>query len=138
MKIGAVSINKSVRGLLVECEYLPCFVASQCWELIRELLEPLLGGFSTSNYKVFFKSSQQFFDFSTNWLMCFTGVSINQPNPYLAPRMNELYTPVDTIQQYMDHFNALRRGVANQSLPPSQGGPNSVGSNQNPNQQIKV
>lgn len=36
-------------------------------------------------------------------------MSLSQPNQYLVPRMNELYTPVDTIQQYMEHFNLLRR-----------------------------
>ncbi|RWS20985.1 decarboxylase-like protein [Leptotrombidium deliense] len=31
------------------------------------------------------------------------------PHQYLQAKMNEPFTPIDTIQQYNDHFNALRK-----------------------------
>ncbi|OQR66514.1 mediator of RNA polymerase II transcription subunit 20-like [Tropilaelaps mercedesae] len=96
VKVGTVTVGTSARGVLVECEYQPCAVPASCWDLIRELLEPILG------------------------------VSLPQPNQYLAPRMNELYAPVDTIQQYMEHFNVLRRT--------NQGGP-TTGTQQQQQQQ---
>lgn len=36
---------------------------------------------------------------------------VHSPPQYLQSRMNEIYKPVDTIQQYIDHFNSFRRVV---------------------------
>ncbi|XP_003745842.1 mediator of RNA polymerase II transcription subunit 20 [Galendromus occidentalis] len=106
LKIGTVTIGTSARGLLVECEYQPCAVTASCWELMRELMEPLLG------------------------------LPLNQPVQYLALRMREIYTPVDTIQQYMEHFNALRKSNPIQGAQAPVSG--QIGSQANPNAQTPV
>ena len=31
---------------------------------------------------------------------------------YLQRRENEVYTPVDTVQQYLEHFDAFRKNAA--------------------------
>ncbi|GFV75101.1 mediator of RNA polymerase II transcription subunit 20 [Trichonephila clavipes] len=79
IKLGSVSIGPSFRGLLVEVEYTPCVIPLSCWDLMRELLQGFMG----------------------NTVQC--------PSQYLQGKMNEIYTPVDTVQQYMEHFNAFRR-----------------------------
>ncbi|CAN8018243.1 unnamed protein product, partial [Ixodes persulcatus] len=79
VKVGSVSMGPSFRGILVEVEYLPCVVPSSCWDLMREFLQG------------------------------FMGTAVQGPPQYLQGRMNELYNPVDTVQQYMDHFNSFRR-----------------------------
>ena len=33
------------------------------------------------------------------------------PHPYLQGKMNDVFTPVDTIRQYNDHFNSLKKQV---------------------------
>ncbi|XP_064487988.1 mediator of RNA polymerase II transcription subunit 20-like [Ornithodoros turicata] len=79
VKVGSVSLGPSFRGILVEVEYLPCVVPSSCWDLMREFMQGFMGN------------------------------AVQGPPQYLQGRMNELYSPVDTVQQYMDHFNAFRR-----------------------------
>ncbi|XP_003737793.1 mediator of RNA polymerase II transcription subunit 20-like [Galendromus occidentalis] len=101
LKVGTVTIGTSARGLLVECEYQPCPVTASCWELMRELMESLLG------------------------------VPLNQPGPYLALRMREIYTPVDTIQQYMEHFNVLRKSNPVQAVSAPASGQSGGQTNQN-------
>lgn len=32
-----------------------------------------------------------------------------QPPRHLVNRMNEIYTPIDTIYQYLEHFSAYRK-----------------------------
>jgi len=81
VKLGVVSAAGSVKGILVEVEYLPCSVLQSCWGLIAEFMQGFLGG-----------------SFS------------NQIPPMLKPRMNDNFSPVDTTKQYLDHFNALRKG----------------------------
>lgn len=43
VKIGQVTVGVSFKGILMEIEYLPCLVASQCWSLIQEFLEGITG-----------------------------------------------------------------------------------------------
>ncbi len=71
----------SVSGVLVEVEYQPCSVPANCWGLLAEFARGFLG----------------------------SAVSEQIP-PYLHQRANDLYTPVDTVQQYLEHFNAFRKG----------------------------
>jgi hypothetical protein len=33
------------------------------------------------------------------------------PPPYIKNKGSETFTPVDTIQQYLDHFNTFRKSV---------------------------
>ncbi|XP_046839597.1 mediator of RNA polymerase II transcription subunit 20-like [Xenia sp. Carnegie-2017] len=43
IKIGQVTVGVSFKGILIEVEYLPCLVASQCWDLLQEFLEGITG-----------------------------------------------------------------------------------------------
>lgn len=80
VKLGSVMIGQNFKGVLVEVEYRPCVVPGMCWELMREFLQGFLGSSVQSN-----------------------------PPPYLANRMQENYTPIDTIHQYLEHFTMFRK-----------------------------
>lgn len=81
VKLGLVSVAGSFKGILVEVEYLPCVVVQSCWGLIHEFMQGFLG----SNVP-------------------------NQMPEYLKKKgPNEIYTPVDTIQQYLENFANIRR-----------------------------
>ena len=81
IKLGIVSVAGSGKGILVEVEYLPCQVAQSCWGLMIEFMQGFLGSVVT-----------------------------NQIPPYLKSKFNDKYSPVDTIHQYLEHFNVLRKG----------------------------
>lgn len=78
-KLGSCTMGGSFKAIVTEIEYGPCSVPNACWDLIKEL------GRS------------------------FIGPSINKPNQHLLARMNELYSPVDTIHQYNDIFNQIKK-----------------------------
>lgn len=80
VKLGNVSMNQSFKGVLVEVEYRPCCVPSNCWELLREFLQGFLGSCVSSNVPA-----------------------------YLQARYNDIYQPIDTIHQYLEHFNLYRK-----------------------------
>ncbi|XP_065163894.1 mediator of RNA polymerase II transcription subunit 20 [Atheta coriaria] len=82
VKLGTVTISSNFKGILVEVEYRACLVPSMCWELIKEFLQGFLGSTVQS-----------------------------APPPYLANRMQENYTPIDTIHQYLEHFTHYRKSV---------------------------
>ncbi len=85
VKLGVVSAGGSVKGILVEVEYLPCNVLQNCWGLISEFMQSFLGAHSPSQI------------------------------PPMLKGKNEFYTPIDTTRQYLDHFNNLRKaGVLQQ------------------------
>jgi mediator of RNA polymerase II transcription subunit 20 len=96
VKLGIVSVAGSGKGILVEVEYLPCQVAQSCWGLMIEFMQGFLGSVVTS-----------------------------QVPPYLKSKFNDKYSPVDTIHQYLEHFNVLRKG----------GNPNQITSGPPPQQQ---
>ncbi|KAI5693014.1 hypothetical protein M8J75_005881 [Diaphorina citri] len=75
VKLGSVSISQNFKAVLVEVEYRPCVIPGNCWELIKEFLQGFLGS-------------------------CVQAL----PPPYLQARINDVYTPVDTVQQYLEHF----------------------------------
>ncbi|XP_076363612.1 mediator complex subunit 20 isoform X2 [Tachypleus tridentatus] len=79
VKVGSVSMGPSFRGILVEVEYLPCVIPASCWDLMKEFLQ------------------------------AFLGTTVQSPPQYLQGRMNEVYTPEDTVQQYMEQFTSFRR-----------------------------
>ena len=79
VKLGLVSSGGSCRGILVEIEYAPCVVPQSCWGLLSEFARGFLGS-----------------------------VVQQQMPAYLQARGAEVYTPVDTVQQYLEHFNAFR------------------------------
>lgn len=86
IKLGSVTTSnvQSFKGILVEVEYRPCVIASNCWELMREFMQGFLG----------------------------TNGPNSIPNYFTAPSMsiqnhtkqNDIYQPMDTIQQYLEHF----------------------------------
>ncbi|XP_031833364.1 mediator of RNA polymerase II transcription subunit 20 isoform X2 [Nomia melanderi] len=82
VKLGSVTINQNFKGVLVEVEYRPCVVPGSSWELMREFLQGFLG----------------------------PTVS-NQAPQYLQNRMNDIYQPLDTIQQYLEHFGQYRKAT---------------------------
>ena len=79
VRIGSCSLGPSLKGVLLEIEYKPSVVANHCWDLIKELAQSLCG----------------------------SGISV--ANQWMASRMNEMYSPMDTIKQYNYHFNQLRK-----------------------------
>lgn len=86
IKVGSCSFGPSFKGILVEIEYGPCLVPNNCWDLIKEFGQGFLGN------------------------------QITQPPQYLQGKMNETYSPIDTIHQYNEHFNNLRKITAVRTL----------------------
>ncbi|KAK2187549.1 hypothetical protein NP493_162g05000, partial [Ridgeia piscesae] len=84
IKIGSVVLgqNTSFKGILVEVEYRPCVVANECWGLLKEFMHGFLGN------------------------ICDT------PPNHLKTKMDSVYMPADTIMQYLEHFNNLRKAAA--------------------------
>lgn len=79
IKIGSVSLASNFKGILVEVEYCPCAVLNECWNLMRELMQSFLGNIAES------------------------------PPAILKIKMDGIYTPDDTINQYLEHFNNFRK-----------------------------
>lgn len=86
VKLGVVSTNGNFRGILVEVEYLPCVVVQSCWGLLCEFMQGFLGSVVTNQVPAFLKKKAA----------------------------NEIYTPVDTVQQYLEHFNNFKKNPAQQ------------------------
>ncbi|KAI8771856.1 mediator of RNA polymerase II transcription subunit 20 [Biomphalaria glabrata] len=82
IKIGSVTLSGSFKGILVEVEYCPSVIASECWNLMKELLQSLIGNIAES------------------------------PPPSLKMKMDEIYTPAMTMLQYLEHFNNFRKAAA--------------------------
>lgn len=87
VKIGSVSIGPSFKGILIEVEYQPCVIPANCFDLLKEFMQGFLGNVLLS------------------------------PPLYMQNRMTQIYTPTDTVHQYMEHFNNFRKQtVAGSSL----------------------
>lgn len=82
VKLGTVTMASNFKGVLIEVEYRPCVIPSACWDMMREFLQGFLGSCVSSS-----------------------------PPQYLQGRMNEVYTPMDTIHQYLEHFTAYRKAT---------------------------
>ncbi|KAL3283619.1 hypothetical protein HHI36_006758 [Cryptolaemus montrouzieri] len=80
VKLGTVTVSANFKGVLVEVEYKPCVVPAMCWDLMKEFLQGFLGSSVSST-----------------------------PPTYLQNRMQELYTPIDTIHQYLEQFTVYRK-----------------------------
>lgn len=81
IKIGSVSLASNFRGILVEVEYCPCLIPSECWNLMKELMQSFLGN-----------------------------VAENLP-PQVKNKMDAFYSPSDTINQYLEHFTSFRKST---------------------------
>jgi mediator of RNA polymerase II transcription subunit 20 len=82
VKLGSVTMAQNFKGILVEVEYRPCVMAEACWELLMEFVQGIFGHNAVSTV----------------------------PRT-LQPRMKEIYTPLDTMHQYMDQFSAFRKSA---------------------------
>ncbi|XP_021948317.1 mediator of RNA polymerase II transcription subunit 20 isoform X2 [Folsomia candida] len=80
VKLGSVLMSQNFKGVLVEVEYRPCSIAEACWELLMEFMQGILG----------------------------QNAQLSVPRT-LQARMKEMYTPLDTIHQYMDQFTSFRK-----------------------------
>lgn len=84
IKLGSVTMAQNFKGILIEVEYRPCFVASLCWEMIREFLVGVMN----------------------------MPIQKNLPQYFLMPNPNrsmDVYNPIDTIQQYLEHFTNYKK-----------------------------
>ena len=68
------------QGILVEVEYCPCVVANNCWGILQEFMQGFLGS-------------------------CVPNTAPTQ----IINKGSETWSPVDTIQQYLTHFNIFRK-----------------------------
>lgn len=82
LKVGSVSLAGSFKGIVVEVEYCPCVVSSDCWLLMKELLHSIVGSVA------------------------------DQPPPILKNKMEEVYSAGITMSQYLDIFNNFRKLAA--------------------------
>jgi len=80
VKLGSVTIGGTVKGILVEVEYLPGIVPHTCWGLIAEFMQGFMGS-------------------------CVSNI----PPPYIKIKATETFTPGDTIAQYLEQFNNARK-----------------------------
>ena len=67
--------------VVVQVEYRACVVIGDCWGLLRELLQSIVGG-----------------------------VAESLP-PALAGKQDDIYVPSLTMLQYLDIFNTFRKGT---------------------------
>jgi len=80
VKLGSVTVGGVFKGILVEVEYCPCVVPNNCWGILQEFMRGFLGSCVSST-----------------------------PPSYLTSKGSETYTPSDTVQQYLEHFNIFRK-----------------------------
>ena len=67
-------------------EYCPCMVAVDCWGLMKELLQSVVGSVADT------------------------------PPPVLKNKQDELYSPSITMSQYLDIFNNFRKLAATNQI----------------------
>lgn len=87
-----MSQNQNFKGILIECDYRPCLIPAICWELIKEFLQGFLGSHAPCSIPAYFSQT----------------IPQAVSNQHFQ-RINEIYQPIDTIQQYLDHFNNYRK-----------------------------
>ena len=63
----------------LQMEYLPCVVASDCWNLMKEMAQSIVGNVADT------------------------------PPVYFKSKTDPIYTPSDTVNQYLEHFNNFRK-----------------------------
>ena len=67
---------------LDQVEYGPCLVPAECWGLMREFMQGFLGTVSDT------------------------------PNNHFKSKMDGVYMPTDTVQQYLEYFTNFRKSVS--------------------------
>ncbi|XP_069802107.1 mediator of RNA polymerase II transcription subunit 20 isoform X2 [Dendropsophus ebraccatus] len=79
VKIGTVTMGQSGRGISVEVDYCPCAVPGDCWNLMVEFMQSFMGSHAPTVPPVF------------------------------SSKHDALYTPADTMVQYMELLNKIRK-----------------------------
>ncbi|XP_026571354.1 mediator of RNA polymerase II transcription subunit 20 [Pseudonaja textilis] len=79
VKVGTVTMGPSARGISVEVEYCPCVVTTDCWNLVMEFMQSFMGNHAPGIPSVF------------------------------NNKHDSIYNPADTIVQYMELFNKIRK-----------------------------
>lgn len=101
IKLGSVSMSQNFKGVMVEVEYRPCLIPSNCWELIREFMQGFMGAHVSAVMPTYFGSPST--------------VVANQS------KQNDIYQPIDTVQQYLEHFSNYRK-LSSQQMGGGMGG----------------
>ena len=104
VKLGSVTVGGVFKGILVEVEYCPCVVPNNCWGILQEFMQ--VGG--SCSFWLLMSSHLHLHD-----IMMFQGflgscVS-NNPPQHIASKGSDTYSAVDTIHQYLQHFNIFRK-----------------------------
>lgn len=89
IKLGSVTMSSTFKGVLVEVEYRPCVIALNCWDLMREFMQGFMGANVPNTIPAYFTASS--------------------PSATNQGKQNEVYLPMDTIQQYLEHFGNYRK-----------------------------
>lgn len=89
LKVGSVTLAGSFKGIVVEAEYCPCVVATDCWGLLKELLQSVIGSLADS------------------------------PPLILKRDQESHFSPSITMSQYLDIFNNFRKIAASPTNPMS-------------------
>lgn len=94
IKLGTVTMsqNQNFKGILIEVDYRPCLIPVLCWELIREFLQGFLGQYAPTQIPAYFTNSIP---------------TMNPVQHY--QRINDTYQPIDTVNQYLEHFQNYRK-----------------------------
>uniref|UniRef100_A0A8U7P2I6 Mediator of RNA polymerase II transcription subunit 20 n=1 Tax=Corvus moneduloides TaxID=1196302 RepID=A0A8U7P2I6_CORMO len=79
VKLGTVTMGPSARGISVEVEYCPCVIANDCWNLLMEFMQSFMGSHTPGIPSVF------------------------------GSKHDSAYSPGDTMVQYMELFNKIRK-----------------------------
>ncbi|OWK51767.1 Mediator of RNA polymerase II transcription subunit 20 [Lonchura striata] len=98
VKLGTVTMGPSARGISVEVEYCPCVIANDCWNLLMEFMQSFMGSHTP-------------------------GVP-----PVFSSKHDSTYSPGDTMVQYMELFNKIRKqqqvpvaGISVSQVPVAEG-----------------
>nr|CAB3263732.1 mediator of RNA polymerase II transcription subunit 20-like [Phallusia mammillata] len=82
IKLGVVSVGASAKGISVELEYAPCVYARDCWGMMSEMLQSIIGEQAPPSLP-----------------------------SNLQPKGTERFSPELTMQQYVEMFNNIRKTV---------------------------
>ena len=102
VKLGSVTVGGVFKGILVEVEYCPCVVPNNCWGILQEFMQV---GFCFKYLNVVTSSSYRISMFQGFLGSCVS----NNPPQHIASKGSDTYSAVDTIHQYLQHFNIFRK-----------------------------
>lgn len=94
IKLGSVTVLENFKGILIEFEYRACMVLSLCWELLREMMELVMGVKVSKDYPSYFNPQT---------LVNAMG------QQHVHAKQNDIYEVMDTINQYLEHFTSYRK-----------------------------